>query len=448
VARALAQKQSEAARAAEAAPVPPQPAAERGLRATAAGLWARAALRWLAGGIVGALVVTGLYFWLARAPKPTAPRSKSEALRLAQRAEAALHDGKLAEAQDLIAQIQRIDPSVEITRLASRLLVDKKAKNSMDMAEGLVAQRRFDDARAELARTPEGDDAFRSRHDRLAASITQVQMKVLTEAFHDALAKRDFTGAEQALDAFPKGYDQDFRSQLAQERKRAHQEAQEDEAKREVQRKRAHEQASERRKGLMLAVFSPVSHRLDEEDFRRAELECDRIAEQHVDDNELRDHANRVKSEVAVLKRNYLDGQQKLDANASRTALKPLRLAHDVYYSYMGMNGELGHKLDTLLATALLSDAKAAEDEKADTTARTELAEVVRLVPASELSSKAQGELDRLQAFAQDLFARAMSEKDNNPSKAEQTLKRALDLSPADSAIHQKAKRALAALGR
>jgi hypothetical protein len=317
----------------------------------------------------------------------------------------------------------------------------------MDVAEGLIAQRRFDDARAELARTPEGDEVFRVRHDALLASVTQTQVKVLTQAFRDALARRDFASAQAAMDAFPPRLRTDeLKGQLERERKRAEEEAAEDEQKKEAQRKKARDQAAERRKAQLDGVFAQVSSRLDEQDFARAALECDRIVERYREDQEIREKANRMKSQVPVLSRNLKDGQQKLDMHANESAAKVLRLAHDVYYTYMGMSGELGHRLDTLLAAALLGMGRSENSRHSPGSALKSLSEVVKLAPNTELAQQAQTQIDRMESEAAELFAQAQPLKDQSPAQFAAKMKLVVEMTRPDSAWHQKAKRAL--LGR
>jgi hypothetical protein len=459
---ALAEKKAEEAGASEAQALaaaqasPPQEAEGRGKGpgpiAKLGALSEKAAalprpVKW--GGVcVAALaLLLALFAWIHHPPAPSKPATRPETPKLIAGAQNALREGRAADAQELLAQIQKLDPSADVARLAARILVDKKAKNSMDVAEGLIAQRRFDDARAELSRTPEGDEVFRARHDALVASVTQTQVKVLQQTFRAALARRDFAAAQEAMDAFPRQFKtEELRAQFDQERKRAEEEAAEEEQKRESAKKKAHDVATERRRAQLETAFAAVSKRLDDLDFTRAALECDRIMEKSTDDAEIRDKAMHVKSQVLVLSRNFKDGQQKLDAHASESAVRSLRYAHDVYYTYMGMQGELGHKLDTMLATALLGEGRGARGRHNASVAVRDLAEVVKLAPGTELAQEAQTEIDRMESEAAELFAQAQAIKDQNPTQYLAKMRGVLDLTRPESGWHQKAKRAL--LGR
>ena len=250
------------------------------------------------------------------------------------------------------------------------------------------------------------------------------------------------------MDALPKELQADPRGRLARERRRAAEQHSEQRRQAELDRHKQHDLKREHRKQFIAEAFATVSHRLDEQDFPRAALECDRVEEQGRGDAELAEKAVRVKAQIPILARNLKDGQQKLDAHSLDGAVKPLRLAHDIYYSYMGLSGELGQRLDAMLATALLGAGKAQLALERWALAASDLREAVKLAPGTEQAQAASQVLDGLAAQAAHLFDEATQFKERDVHQARVKFRQVVEMTSPSSSLHAKARRSLAALGR
>ena len=357
-----------------------------------------------------------------------------------QLAHTAMDDGRFDDAVALIEGAEKAIPGIDSDNLLAQAKTDLAAKTSLDLAQQLLGQQRFEDARAELARTPQGTDDQQRRHDELLSQLDDQQNQFLTHGAQMAIQQGNFETAKQIISALPKQLQPALRAQL--EDAENHHEAaallaekHQKEAKAEAEKRERSEKQARFEK-----VFGPVAHKLDSGDYDRARLECDRAAEKG--DKEMRAKAREIKMLIPIFQREYEDGLRKAAAGSPELSVRPLRKAKKLYEE-IGLPGSLGHKIDHALALAALAAAKTALGRDDYESAVLSYKEALSLEPSN---AEAKTGMTQLIKKTDQMLLDAYVIRDRDPRGSIDKLKLVMEIAPQGSPNYEKAKSQLSLL--
>lgn len=384
------------------------------------------------------LVISAVFF--TRHAKPLPPDAKHLlAAQKMEAAEEAAAENRFKDALSLISQAKKLVPDIDKKGAGTRILLDARAQNSLALAEGEIEQKRYDDARAELTRTPSASERMNALHGRLQTRLDGEQGRALAQTASDLISRRDFPAAEQALEALAPELQKDFKARLEAEKAKASKEKQESAAHDSEERDRMHQREQQKRKAYVEDAFLPVAKRLNELDWARAQSECDRVAEHYENDTEIRERARDIKRRLPVLKTNFEDGRLKMDGHAYESAVRPLRKARDAYRE-VNLPSTLGRQLDDLVLAALVESGKAALREYDYHAAAGDFREAQRISPQD---ARARAGLENLASEADQQLQEAFLDRDRDPRKSREKFKLVLELAAPGSATYQTARKQL-----
>jgi pSer/pThr/pTyr-binding forkhead associated (FHA) protein len=349
----------------------------------------------------------------------------------------AMEDERFQDAVNLIEQAERLKPGVDSEGLLASAKTDLAAQTSLNLAKSLIDQNHFEDARAELARTPTGTDAQVQRQSDLMQELESKQTQFLLQAANDAIAQGNFAMAQQVISALPPTLRKTLQAQLDDAQTHARvakvEAAERAHDAREAER-RAAAAAQQRR---LREAFGPVSRKLEALEYDRAVLECDRAAQNH--DSEIRAKAHALKALIPKFRTQYEDGLRKGAEGSPELSVRPLRKARAIYLQ-MGLPGPLGQKIDHLLAKAALAAAKTALGRDDLPSAVLSYREALGLEPGN---GEAKAGMKRLQDRSEAILLDAYMIRDRDPRLSMEKLKLVLQIAPRGSPSWDKAKKQL-----
>ena len=387
-------------------------------------------------GIVSVFFVflLGLFALFHKSGPPPPTEDQLIAQKKYELAHKAMDEERFEDAVNLIDQAEKMRPGVDAEGLLASAKTDLAAETSLNLAKSLVDQNHFEDARAELARTPRGTDSQVQRQSELMQTLETKQTQFLLQAANDQIAKQNFAMAQQVISALPPTLRKTMQAQLddaqahsaldkraAAEREQAAQEA-------------AHKHAVSEHAHRMQVAFGPVSRKLEALDYDRAVLECDRAASSG--DREIRAKAHELKALIPQFRRQYEDALRKGAEGSPELSVRPLRKARATYEK-IDLPGALGGKIDHLLANAALAAAKTALGRDDLYSAVNSYREALRLQPSN---TDAKAGMKRLVDRTDQMVLDAYMIRDRDPRASAEKLKLVLQIAPKGSASYSKAK--------
>lgn len=386
------------------------------------------------------IVPGGCYLAFHKPGPPPVTEEQLIAQKKYELAHKAMEQERFEDAVNLIDQAEKLLPGVDAEGLLASAKTDLAAQTSLNLAKSLVDQNHFEDARAELARTPRGTDAQVQHQSELLQELETKQTQFLLQAANEQIAKQNFAMAQTVISALPPTLRKTMQAQLddaqahAELDKRA---AAEREAEAQAA---AHKHALSEHARRMQAAFGPVSRKLEALEYDRAVLECDRAAAGG--DKEVRAKAHALKALIPQFRREYEDALRKGAEGSPELSVRPLRKARATYEK-IDLPGPLGAKIDHLLANAALAAAKTALGRDDLTSAVLSYREAQRLEPAN---AEAKAGMKRLVDRTDQMVLDAYMIRDRDPRASIEKLKLVLQIAPKGSASYEKAKAQLSLL--
>jgi hypothetical protein len=345
-------------------------------------------------------------------------------------ARTALDEDRFQDAIDRLERAERLSPGIDSEGLLTQARTELAAVDCFKRAQGLVAQQRFEDARAEIMRCPEASEKRNQDRQRLQELLDAQQMQALETAAQRALNENDFTVFKQIVEAMPVGRREPWEAR-GKERMElvAAQKAAEEKRQRELAEAREAQEKAQR----METAFGSVARKLNEQAYERATLECDRVIEQYGKDPDVRERAIKVKRLIPRFRRQWEEGLRRVQEDPDG-GYEALRSAYDLY-SEIGLPGALDSEIVGYLNFAAEAKAQTAMEREDFGTAALAYRGILERTPDD---GKARQGLERLANKAEDLFKLAYILRDRDPRKSVELYKTVLEIVPKGSTLYQK----------
>jgi pSer/pThr/pTyr-binding forkhead associated (FHA) protein len=385
-------------------------------------------------GVTLTLVVV-LMVLLFRDSGPPPPDPKLvQATKKMEQAKVAVADGRLEDAISAIETAERLSPGIDEEGLLPLTKKELAARKSHEVARAFIEQNRFEDARAELARTPQASSAAADEHEKLKAMLDEREAAYLEKNLEDALAAGDPVSARQVYDLLQPDRQGPYmeRLRLLEEEAQAVEQLQMETSQKATQKIRKSTVVV--RKKYLDDAFRAVERKFQAQDYDRAILECDRVMDGAADED-VRTRALSLKRLIPNFQRAFEDGIRKYQAGAKESALRPLQRSRELY-GQIGLYGGLGDALDEMLVESLVASARAALARGDVGTAARYYYDAQRINPQD--SRSADG-LQRIAARAEELYSQAYQEKDIDPEKFLERMRLIRDIAPKNSETYRKA---------
>lgn len=389
-------------------------------------------------GVTLALLLTFVVFSaLLKEAGPPPPDARDIAAgKKMEAARIAMMDGRFGDAVDMIETAERIKPGIDEDGLGDIARKELAAMKSLELAKSLVEQLRFDDARAELARTPEASEARTQERAALEAEIERRQFDYLEKSAQDALDALDPGTAAQFIEQLPEDRQGRMRARLEEVEALVNKQEQMDASRRRADAERNRTRAAQARKAFVDNAFRPVERKFHAMDFQRAVLECDRVVDQYRGDDDIRSRARTLKQLIPSFARSWEDAQKKVRARAMESSLRPLKKAKTLY-DQIALPGSIGDLLQEQLVDAQVVSAKAAIARNDLGSAAALYRDTLRLAPGDE---RAEQGVARLAQRADELYTEAYMIRERDPKQSISKLKTILKVVPKGSEVYGKAE--------
>lgn len=396
----------------------------------------------IAGAVVVVLIfAVGLF---TRKPQPTtAELNRDRAEQKMQEARTAAREGRFQEAVSFAQEAERLSPGIDRSKIAAAAQEEVAQQQALDKAQALMGQKQFEDVRRVLDAAPRGSGRLDAARAKVEADLAAAEVQYKKDQISMFIAAGELEPAKRLLGLLPVEAQgpsaqqiSDFENQLEQ--------LQKDEERSARQNARAFAEAQKQRRAEeMLLAFAAVERKFAGAEWDRAASECSRVIERHPGDRDIVGRAQKLLSLIPNFGRNYEEGTRKFKQGQLGQAAKPLRAAYQLY-GQMGLRqNAYGPELEQNLAQAALVAGRDALLRSDLSTAAHNFRDVVRLDPTEKRG--AQG-LDETLGKAEDLFNEAYTLRSLDPRDALRKFKVVIEVLPAGSATHEKAKNQIATM--
>ncbi|CAM4000699.1 MULTISPECIES: FHA domain-containing protein [Corallococcus] len=395
-------------------------------------------------GTVVVLMMVGLAMSGRGGPPPPPPENPSlkRATELMQKARDKVRDGEYPDAVRFAAEAEKVHAGIDADGVGKGAQRLQDIVEAFKEARGLIAENRYDDARARLGNTPEGTARTDAERDELKKELETKEQAYTVGLVEAALTARD---AEQVRTLIPQLQEDTrppYETRLAELDAALAREAAQAVRQAGANRAAAAENAKQRRAQFVEQAFEDVERRFNGGDFQRATLEVDRVMDKYRAEADVQARARALKKLIPQFRSAFEEGQKKYESNALEASVKPLRRAAEVYRQ-IGFAGSLGDTLDNELASASVAAGQSAFKRKEYPAAGRSFREALRLNPGD---SRARNGLDELQKKVEELYLSAYIARDRDPSMATETFKIVIESSAEGSDVKRKAEMALSEL--
>jgi len=395
------------------------------------------------GGALVVLLVAGLVLMPKGPPPPPPPDPNVERAKvLMQQARESVRSDDFANAVRLVEEAEKLVPGIDADNLARGARKQQEVLAALDAVRGLIDEKRFDEARAQLAETPQGTAKTDDLRRQLESELEEKDIAWRLQQVEEAFATRDPETIRPLIALLPALNRPAFEVRLSDLESELAKEAQDASRRDRSARERAAEVAKTKRKEFIAEAFNDVERRFNGGDYDRAVLECDRVVDRYRGDKEVKDRALALKRLIPQFRRALEDGQKKLDANSLEAAAKPLRRAAELYRQ-IGFRGSLGNTLDEQLASSSVAAGQGALKKGDLGAAGSHFREALRLNPGD---GRAREGLENLQKKAEELFLRAYIQRDRDPQAAAEMFKVVIETASEGSDVKRKAEMYLSEL--
>ncbi len=380
---------------------------------------------------------------VSRPPPPPAvdPRAKAAAEKM-QLARDAVRAANYEEAIVLIEAAERLQPGIDQSKLAAKVRGELAVQKSLEGVKQMIEQSRFDDARSELARVPQGSVKTDEQKKAIEEQLKLAEAKFKRQKISDLLAAGEIEAAKQLMVELPDSDQREVAAQIAEAEAAAEEQAKE--AKRQeklaIGQKIAGKQAAAAEH--MALAFAVVQRKFAGNEWQRASAECDRVIDQNPGDDAIRRRAKLLQQLIPNFGRTYEEGTKKFREGQIASAAKPLRQARS-FYGQIDLPTPLGPEIDEKLAQAAVMAGREALLRDDLASAAVNFRDAVKLDPND---GRGRSGLDDVISKAEDLYQSAYMIRDRDPREALKKFKVVVEVTPAGSVTHEKAKNQIAAM--
>jgi len=396
----------------------------------------------IGGGFMSLMFILLMYFIFRTPPPPPVDPVKERAAEKMRLARIAITDDRFDDALNFIETAERLAPGIDEDGLMAATKKEMAARKSLETAKGLLEQQRWDDARAELTRTPEASPKVADEREKLTKQLDEREAQYHEKNLDDALAAADLSAAQRELEALPPERQAPYATRMA-ELEAAVQQAEAQERQRGVKHTneggdRPPRQGTGTPRRNLDNYFLAVNRKFQGQDYDRAVMECDRVLEASAE-ADVRTRAEGLKRLIPSFQRAFEDGLRKSQAGAKESALRPLQKAHDLYQQ-IGLNGGLGDAMDEMLLESLLASARASVARGDLASAAVDYRSAQKLDGRNEAAATG---IRMVSAKAEEMYGQAYSEKDTDPAAFSQKMRVIMEILPKTSDTYRKAAAAL-----
>lgn len=368
-------------------------------------------------------------------PPPPDPRFV-EANNRVQLARTAVREERFAEAVRLLEEAEKVMPGVDAEGLLGRARAEAEADATLSRVKELLAAAQLDGAREALAKVAPTSTARQKRKDALELELARLTRQRLEKEIDALLEAKQVDEAKKLILQLPKEARLPYVVRCKTVEAALHRSEQETALAEARQREQEAAAAEEAREAKIDEAFSAVSRKLHAAEYERASAECDRVIEANAEDREIRNRARLIQSLIPSFVRNFEDGHRKFKQGQLIQATRPLRRALDLY-KQMGFAGAFGRQISDELAESSRTagtDALARDDLPGALEA---FRDALKLAPDDALAKEGLG---RIAARAEQLYNDAYALRDRDPRAAITMFRTIVEVTPAGSVTHEKAK--------
>jgi pSer/pThr/pTyr-binding forkhead associated (FHA) protein len=396
--------------------------------------------------VVVLLVIMIIIFAKDDTPEPVTIDPKEQlAIAKMQAARNAIRNGEYADAVELIEAAERLKPGIDEEGLVKAAQAEATVMEAFQAVRKLMEEGRYEDARQKLDEAPAGTTAKSDEERaRLEKELTDIEVDYYMKRAAELLEARDVENLRTVIPRLPADSQPLYRQRLMDLEEILAAEAAEQERLDKTNKALAAKRAAQRRAQMIADAFSSVERKFENGDYERAVLECDRVMEDHKNDNEIQQRARNLKRLIPQFASTYADAQRKVQARALDTAVRPLRKSEDLYRQ-IGFNGTLLDSIRAQLAEAEMRAGKAAVARNDVASANNHFREALRLNPDNGQVREA---IRSLQGLLEELYRRAYLEKDRDPRSAAEKFKIVIDSAEETSELKKRAQDQLKELGQ
>ena len=393
--------------------------------------------------VAGVLVFLAILGSVTRAPPVPVvdPRQKMAGEKM-QLARDAVRATKYEEAISLIEAAEKLQPGSDQTKLAAQARDELGIQKSLEGVKGMIEQGRFDDARSELARVPQGSIKTEELKKAVDEQLKLAETKFKRQKIDDLLAAGELEGSKQLMAELPDSDQKEVAGKIAEAEALA--EDLKKQADLDARRAVGNRIAGEKNRAAeaMSLAFAVVQRKYVANEWQRAGAECDRVIEQNPGDDAIRKRAKLLQQLIPNFGRNYEEGIKKFREGQVASAAKPLRQARTLYQQ-IALPSALGPEIDEKLAQAAVMAGKEALLREDLANAASNFRDAIKLDPND---ARAKAGLDDAIGRADDLYQSAYMIRDRDPREALKKFKVVVEVTPPGSATHEKAKNQIAAM--
>ena len=357
----------------------------------------------------------------------------------------AVRDGDFEKAVKLVEMAEAKIPGSDKTKLGAQAKEQLGIQKQLDEAKGHVDAKRFDDARKVLAAIPTANLLPRfdaAKHD-LETKLAEAEVNFKKAKAEEFLASGEVEAAKQLLGELPVDKQADLAAKIGEFERQLEEQKKQEEHEGRARSANAAAAAKARREEEIALAFSVVERKFAGADWPRATSECARVIDDNSGDREILARAKSLATQIPNFGRNYDEGIKKFKQGQIAQSARPLRLAWQLY-GQMGLrNNGLGQDLSDKLAQAALVAGREAALREDLVSAAQFFRDAAKLDPNEP---KARAGLEDVVSRAEDLFQAAYTQRSNDPKEALRKFKIVVEVTPAGSATHEKAKNQIAAM--
>ncbi len=377
-------------------------------------------------------------------PPPPVDENRVTADKKMQDARNAVRDARYEEAVQLIDEAEKLAPGIDKTKLGIQAREQLLILKSIAEARGLLEKQQFVDARKLLEKIPRNVngkvDEARSQLDK---DITAGEQAYKLAKLDEFLAAGELASAKQVLTELPFEQQAEPAARIAEfERQLEEQAAADQQAARQgaaavaaLKKQRAAEE--------MLNAFAVVERKFAGGEWDRAASECARVIQDNEGKSEIIARARSLQQLIPAFGKAYDEGMKKFRAGQIVLSARPLGLALQSY-SQMGLRSNpYQTELADTLGQAGIAAGKEALLREDLLAAAAAFRSAARLDPAD---AKARQGLDDVANKAEDLYQQAYMIRGTDQRDALRKFKVVVEVTPAGSSLHEKAKNQVAAM--
>ncbi len=399
----------------------------------------------ITGGVVFVLLLLIVGLATRKPPPPPEDPNKKAAELKYQEARLAVRDGNFDAAVKAVEAAEALLPGIDRLKVGVQAREALAIQRQLEDAKDKVDQKKFDDARAALAKVPAEHllprfDTQKRNVEQALAEAEAAYKKAKAEEF---LAAGELDSAKALLGELPVEQQPELAQKIAEFEKQLEQQKQQDEKDSRARAANAAAAAQNRQDEAIALAFAVVDRKFAGGEWDRAASECSRVIDANSGNRAVVQKAQALKGLIPNFGRSYDEGVKKFKLGQLAVAAKPLRQALQLYGQIGLKSNPYGIELQQKLAQASMSAGKECLLREDLACAATNFKDATKLDPSD---TRARQGLEEVVSRADELFQSAYVMRDRDPKEALKRFRIVVDVTPSGSVTHEKAKNQIAAM--